>query len=116
MPFDGTHYETASPVTQMLADGRQQLQRGWCQRITRQRGSACMIGSLEITDFEIFRLAEQFILEAIDDLGYSHSSVVSFNDDLFRTKDEILEVYDRAIELSTPRLQRNWFFREALAA
>src|SRR5262245_54901160 len=87
MPFDGTHFETASPVTQMLVDGREKAQRGWCQRVMRQRGSACMIGSLAITDFEIFRTAEKFILEAIDDLGYSHSSVASFNDDLYRTKD-----------------------------
>jgi hypothetical protein len=116
MPFDGTYYETASPVTQMLIDGRQKLQRGWCQWIMRQRGSACMIGSLAITDFETFCTAEKLILEAIDDLGYSHSSVVSFNDDLFRTKDEVLKVYDRAIELSMPRIQQNWFHREALAA
>jgi hypothetical protein len=116
MPFDGTHYETASPVTQMLVDGRQKVQGGWCQRITRQRGSACMIGALAITDFEIFCGAERFILEAIEDLGYSHSSVASFNDELYRTKDEVLKVYDRAIELSMPRMQRNWFYRESVAA
>jgi hypothetical protein len=116
MPFDGTHYETASPVTQMLIDGRQQVQRGWCQRIMRQRGASCMIGSLAITDFEIFSRAEKFILEAIDDLGYSHSSVASFNDDTCRTKEEVLEVYDRAVELSLPVIQRIWLYQEAVAA
>jgi hypothetical protein len=116
MPFDGASYETVSPVTQMLIDGRQQLQRGWCQRIMRRRGSVCIIGSLAIVDFDVFAKAEKFLLEAIEDYGYPHSTVANFNDDLFRTKEEVLEVYDRAIELSIPVVQHRWLSRELIAA
>ena len=100
MPFDCSTYDVVSPVSQMLREGREQVQRGWCQRIMRQRGSVCMIGSLE----------------AIDDLGYSYSTVAAFNDDFCRTKEQVLEVYDRAIELSMPVTQRYRVYREAIAA
>ena len=116
MPFDGISYEPVSPVTQMLIDGKQQLQRGWCQRIMRRRGSVCIIGSLAVADFDVFAEAEKFLLEAIRDYGYSYSSVAEFNDDISRTKEQVLEVYDRAIELSLPVIERLWFSRELLAA
>jgi hypothetical protein len=114
MPFDGTIYEPVSPVTQMLIDGRQQLQRGWCQRIMRRRGSVCLIGSLAIVDFDVFAQAEKLLLNAIRAFGYPHTSVADFNDDLTRTKEQVLEVYDRAIELSLPVIQRSWVSSEAV--
>jgi hypothetical protein len=100
MPFDGSQYVTASPVTQMLMEARQQVELGWCQHSMRQRGSVCMIGALEIDDYTQFIGAEALLLEAIGSLGHSHSSVAAFNDDLGRTKNEVLKVYDRAIEKS----------------
>ena len=117
MPFDGSNYDKISPVTQMLTDGKEKVQRGWCQHIMRQRGSACMIGSLAIDDFDVFAEVEQLMLETIHDLGYSHSSVANFNDDLYRTKQQVLEVYDRAIESSTATKNNVvWLYREAIAA
>ena|SRR5438105_9468121 len=116
MPFDCSTYDVVSPVSQMLREGREQVQRGWCQRIMRQRGSVCMIGSLNIIDFEVFATTEKLMLEAIDDLGYSYSTVAAFNDDFCRTKEQVLEVYDRAIELSMPVTQRYRVYREAIAA
>jgi len=118
MPFDGANYQILSPVTHMLIDGRQRVQNGWSQRAMRQRGSVCMIGSLTITDYEVFAIAEKLMLEAIHELRYTYSSVVAFNDDLRRTKEQVLEVYDIAIALSMPstRTQHHWQYRELLAA
>jgi len=118
MPFDGTDYQILSPATHMLIDGRRRVQTGWSQRIMRQRGSVCMIGSLTITDYEVFAVAEQLILEAIHELGYAHSSVVAFNDDPCRTKEQVLEVYDLAIASSTSRMttQYHWQYPELIAA
>src|SRR5262249_21388429 len=100
MPFDGSKYVTDSPVTQMLMDARQQVERGWCQHAMRQRGAACMIGSLAISDYGEFVDAEALLLQAIRSFGYPHSSVAAFNDDRARTKDHVLGVFDLAIEKS----------------
>ena len=100
MPFDGANYEVISPVTQMLVEGKDRVQSGWCQETMRQRGSVCMIGSLMIGDFDAFVRAETFLLNAINLLGYPHRSVRDFNDDKSRTKGQVLEVYGKAIELS----------------
>ena len=100
MPFDGTNYEVISPVTQMLIDGKDRVQSGWCQQIMRQRGSVCMIGSLRIKDFDAFVQAEGLLLNAANLLGYPQRTVRDFNDDMSRTKGQVLEVYDKAIELS----------------
>jgi len=100
MPFDGSKYVTASPVTQMLMEARQQVAQGWCQHSMRQRGSVCMIGALDIDDYSQFIDAEALLLATIRSLGHSHGSVAAFNDDLGRTKDQVLKVYDRAIERS----------------
>src|SRR5438552_9686927 len=97
MPFDGSHSQTVLPVTQMLMEGRRQVTSGWCQGSMRQRGSACMIGSLTVSDYDLFNDAEALLLEAIRKLGYPHASVAGFNDDLHRTKQQVLDVYDRAI-------------------
>ena len=100
MPFDGSKYVTASPVTQMLMEARQQVEQGWCQHSMRQRGFVCMIGALDVVDYSQFIDAEALLLEAIRSLGHAHSSVAAFNDDLGRTKNQVLKVYDRAIEKS----------------
>jgi len=100
MPFDGSKYLTTSPLTDMLVEARQQLDQGWCQHRARQRGSACMIGSLAIADYDVFVEAERVLLDAIRDLGHPQASVVAFNDALGRTKQQVLDVYDRAIRRS----------------
>jgi hypothetical protein len=100
MPFDGANVETVSPVLQMLSDGRTRVELGWCQQSMRQRGSVCMIGSLVVADFDTFTQAEGLVLTAIHTLGYDHRSIPEFNDDLDRTKEEVLEVFDTAIYLS----------------
>src|SRR5215472_8419643 len=100
MPFDGANYEVISPVTQMLVEGKDRVQSGWCQQTMRQRGSVCIIGSLMISDFDAFVRAETFLLNAINLLGYAHRNARDFNDDKSRTKGQVLQVYDKAIELS----------------
>ena len=100
MPFDGNNYQATSSVTVMLRDGKQQVEQGWCQNSMRQRGSVCMIGALDITDYTQFVDAETLLLDAIRSLGFPHSSVAAFNDDLCRSKHQVLAVYDRAISRS----------------
>ena len=100
MPFDGSKCVTDSPVTQMLMEARQQVEQGWCQHSMRQRGAVCMIGALEIDDYTQFIDAEALLLEAMRSLGHSHATVPAFNDDLGRTRNQVLKVYDRAIEKS----------------
>jgi len=100
MPFDGANYEVISPITQMLIEGKDRVQSGWCQQTMRQRGSVCMIGSLMISDFDVFVQAETLLQNAISQLGYSQRTVRDFNDDRSRTQVQVLEVYDKAIELS----------------
>jgi|SRR5690242_12698165 hypothetical protein len=99
MPFDGSN-RTISALTRLLADGRQHLDQGWCQHRTRQRGSACMVGSLGISNYEEFIAAERLLLKAIVALGHTQSSIAQFNDAPGRTKQQVLEVYDRAIQQS----------------
>jgi hypothetical protein len=91
----------------MLVDARQQLDQGWCQHRTRQRGSACMIGSLSVSDYDVFVDAERLLLDAIRDLGHLHASVAAFNDAPARTKHQVLQVYDRAILQSRTVAPRN---------
>jgi hypothetical protein len=112
MPFDGQNYETVPPVTQMMMLGRQKLEGGWCQHMLRRNGYVCMVGSLTLTDLKMDAVAQKFMYEAIREYGYSHSTIEEFNDDKNRTKEQVLEVYDRAIELSMlgrPRLFRKCF-------
>jgi hypothetical protein len=100
MPFDGSDYVSTTTVTRMLMEGREKVEQGWCQHATRQRGSVCMIGSFTIEDYSAFTKAEGLLLKAMGGLGYRHSSVALFNDDFQRTKEQVLEVYDLAIEQS----------------
>jgi hypothetical protein len=100
MPFDGSDYVSTTSITRMLMEGRQRVEQGWCQHATRQRGAVCMIGSFTIEDYSSFTKAENLLLKAMCSLGYPHASVPQFNDDGQRTKQQVLEVYDRAIERS----------------
>ena len=100
MPFDGSDYVSTTSITRMLMEGRQRVEQGWCQHATRQRGAVCMIGSFTIEDYSSFTKAESLLLKAMGSLGYPHSSVAGFNDDFQRTKHQVLEVYDLAIERS----------------
>jgi hypothetical protein len=100
MPFDGSDYPSTSSVTRMLMEGRRKLEQGWCQHATRRRDSVCMIGSFTIEDYSSFTKAEGLLLKAMGSLGYPHTSVAQFNDDCQRTKHQVLEVYDLAIDRS----------------
>jgi hypothetical protein len=100
MPFDGSDYVSTTSVTRMLMEGRQKVEQGWCQHATRRRGAVCMIGSFTIEDYSSFTKAEALLLKAMGSLGYPHSSVAQFNDDFHRTKEQVLDVYDLAIERS----------------
>src|ERR1051326_6777814 len=100
MPFDGSKSLTTSPLTRMLVEARQRLSQGWCQHRARQRGSACMIGSLAITDYERFIDSERLLLGPLRGLGSPQASVAAFNDAPGRTKQQVLQVYDRAIQRS----------------
>jgi len=56
-----------------------------------------MIGSLSVSDYDLFTEAEGVLLDVIRNLGHQHSSIAAFNDDPQRTKEEVMQVYDQAI-------------------
>jgi hypothetical protein len=97
MPFDGTKI---SQVTESLISGRRRLEAGWCQNTCQTRRwewpgrvveSFCMIGAGG---------DPESLLRAIRRLGYDPRDVPAFNDAPWRTKEEVLAVYDEAIGAS----------------
>src|ERR1051325_10189007 len=98
MPLDGTY---SLPLTRILLDGRAQIERGWVQHYTHTRSGVCLIGSLhDAPDSSSSLAAQMFLLAAVKETGFAKESLPLFNDAPGRTKEEILAVYDRAIELS----------------
>jgi hypothetical protein len=87
MPFDGTQL---SPATQALIEGRQQIEAGWCQGIARMAGAVCTAAAVSHSLNAI-----QMLYRAL-----GHERIVDFNDAADRTKEDVLDLYDRAIALS----------------
>lgn len=96
-----TKLQTLKTARRLLADV------GWCQFEIRHRDSEeitayCAIGALyAATNLEFnkdFRSAQRVLENLLPPNGiFRISSVVMFNDDPDRTKDEILDLFDRAI-------------------
>lgn len=92
MPFDGI---TLSPVTKLLMETRRIVERGWCQSVMRAPGAFCIVGALREAS-----PSEENYMTARNQLGRAANctNLVQWNDDLSRTKEEVLKVCDLAIE------------------
>lgn len=92
-------------TSETLIKARHLIAQGWCQRdsFTRSNGQDhyCMLGAIDKAGFERGGLVE--ILKIIGRaMGPKHQgvSIPEFNDAPVRTKAEVLEVMDDAIELA----------------
>jgi hypothetical protein len=114
MPFDGT----TNPTLETLIRARQILaEDGWCQGVlVDHRGRVCAIGALMMgCAFELASifpavgvLAEANQLPPAVEHGRSPEallqiSVVRWNNAAARTKEEVLDAFDRAIGSLIPR-------------
>jgi hypothetical protein len=117
MPFDGT----TNPTLETLIRARQILaEDGWCQGALRDhRGRVCAIGALMMGCVlpwgdrsqilpAVGVLAEANQLPPADDHPYPPEarlqiSVVRWNNAADRTKEEVLDAFDRAIGSLIPR-------------
>jgi|SRR5947207_929590 len=106
MPFDGTEFrrqrpEIDVPVIQVLLRGRGNIEQGWCQGTARTREGVCLIASLHgAPNYETYVEAHKLLLRAIGETGFARGGILEFNDAPGRTKDEVLAVCDRALELA----------------
>jgi hypothetical protein len=105
MPLDGNEIEYR-PITRVLTDAYARLEAGfWPGPGSRGRlpegPAVCMIAALHDSPgitFELYAAAQPFLLAAIQETGFTRGRVVEYSDS--HTKDEVLAVYQRAIELS----------------
>jgi len=86
MPFDGT---TLSRTTLALMNGRRRIERGWCQGVLNRGDEVCAIGAMKD------HIALEMLMEA-----HGKTGLIDWNDEPGRTKEDVLELYDRAIALS----------------
>jgi hypothetical protein len=100
MPFDATPIPA---VTRSLMDARQRLvEKGWCGNGPRSRDGVCAIVATSdaAEDDDVFLAAYHLLLAAVRETGFRGGDVIDYNDS--HTKDSVVAVFDRAIELSWP--------------
>ena len=111
MPSDGTTLD--DPIVRRLEEGKQViLNQGWCQYI-RVDGlnRVCLLGAYTGNcDIETVSHTTQAAIEALQNLipsryGYTHpwSRVAMWNNEDGRTKEQVLELIDRAIATQRAR-------------
>ena|SRR5216684_356686 len=99
MPFDGKEFEVElSETTKLLIAGKERIEKGWCKGMLHQRTlllghKYCMLGAVWGRSGSI--RAASLLMECVPD-----KSIAQFNDARKRTKDEVLAVFDNAIQLS----------------
>lgn len=99
MPLDSTTYE--SQVVRDLRAGRERLvTHGWCQHQTRDGERRCALGAvLTVTMDKRCKKASITLERALrEKLSRPFVSVASWNDEPGRTVEEVLALYDFAIE------------------
>jgi hypothetical protein len=86
---------------EILIRGKQKiLERGWCQHMSiAPDGRCCMIGALALAA-ERFDGADYPARRVLENVIGPVWSIPSFNDAPGRTKEEVLEVFDKAITLA----------------
>ena len=94
-------HETLSPTVQRLLDARQRIVMGWCQGTSTRSGDGqteyCALAAAEpnwnlSVDMDIVNLLQRALPKGF-------RSVMVYNDSPMTTKEDIIALYDRAIEL-----------------
>ncbi len=97
MPFDGTQ----SPITMALTRARALVEKGWIQKCMRSRDGVCIMGAVEhLAENLLYQRVNILLIQAITEQQGRKMLPAEYNDTPDRTKEEVLAVYDRAIELS----------------
>jgi hypothetical protein len=99
MPFDSL--PVTSPTIETLRLGRILIERGWAQkRMQDNNGRVCLVGSITrqpAVDPWTVAPAIEYLRQALPEyLG----NITAWNDNPTRSIDEIIAVYDRAIDLA----------------
>ncbi len=96
MPFDGTNLDES---TQLLIEGRERVERGWCQGKMRGWGKVCAMGAIwpmnRIITETAYEGAYARLHRAVG--GRPEWGVPQWNDVPGRTQDEVLAAFDKAI-------------------
>ena len=105
MPFDGKDLSPKylSPVACALMRGRSRIERGWCQGKMASPTGVCAIGALSgavVYGHEAERAVKILNLAIGEGSSQSWHDVIRWNDAPGRTKEEVLDLYDRAIALA----------------
>lgn len=96
-------HETVPDVIQTLLTGRDRVTVGWCQRESYKDGSYCAEAAI-YSDFTIdqYEAAYRYLVNALpaEWIDSGRTNIPDYNDYAFRTKADILALYDRAIALA----------------
>ena len=98
-------HETVSPTVQRLLNGRERIARGWCQKLstgTPKDGGPMRYCALAAVAKDVYPydVSEDIVLLLKRALPSGFRSVMVYNDSLTTTRDDIIALYDRAIELA----------------
>lgn len=97
MPFDGSNFLYQNAVTQLLIEGRARVEQGWCRHAYQKRtGEVCMAGALGVRNALSVNVLQYDAIQRLR-VAINGRDIEEFNDARGRTKEDILEVYDRAI-------------------
>lgn len=96
-------------LTQYLMEARGFVERAWCQRdYINPLGAVCAVGGLEAAEMKkygrfvcslFYTQARQLLQQSIP-THWAYLAIESYNDSPLTTQQDILDLYDRAIQLS----------------
>lgn len=91
-----------SAVTRLLREGRAAVERGWCQRTYRsEKGEVCALGALGFKNGMLATESQVLAQRALRvGIFSSEPYIHHWNDRPERTKQDVLDAYDRAIVIS----------------
>ena len=96
MPFDAL--PITNPAIKRLRFGRERVVRGWCQGEYQKNGNFCALGGIRGDGVHDNSEPDRYLTKAG---GFSsHLWLIEWNDAPTRTKQDVLTLYDRAIELA----------------
>jgi hypothetical protein len=108
MPFDGRNQSKAAGV---LIEARNLVEEGWCRRSFMRRDDQgnvryCIVGAIDAAcrdglDDELSYLRAHAVNRMVEAAGTRNRGEVGisiWNDSWRRTKEEVLQAFDRAIE------------------
>lgn len=100
MPFDGTQLNR---TVQLLLSAKSRLEKdGWCQcELHADSGAHCLWGSFEFKDREEMIEINHILEHTIRLKSGFRFDVPQWNDASNRTKEEVLALLDKAVELAT---------------